>query len=86
MVAITAEDSFYILRFDREAYDAALASGTDVGDEGVEEAFEVIAEVSEKYISHERSNYSILPDKLPLESRLASGLGTASYIQTVLTD
>ncbi len=47
MVVITAEDSFYILRFDRNAYAAALDSGVDTGDEGVEEAFDMIAEVPE---------------------------------------
>lgn len=47
LVAITAEDSFYVLRFDRDAYAARLDSGEVVGDEGVEEAFDVVAEVSE---------------------------------------
>ena len=47
LVAITAEDTFYILRFNREAYEARLAEGVDLTDEGVEEAFEVIAEMSE---------------------------------------
>ncbi|KAF8595407.1 coatomer protein [Ceratobasidium sp. AG-I] len=46
LVAITSEDSFYILKFDRDAYDAALAAGP-VGDEGVEDAFDLIAEISE---------------------------------------
>jgi len=50
LVAITSEDSFYVLRFDREAYNAALASGMEFGDEGVEAAFEVVAEVSERYL------------------------------------
>jgi len=50
LVAITAKDSFYVLRFDRDAYDAALERGLspDLADEGVEEAFEVVAEVPEK--------------------------------------
>jgi coatomer subunit beta' len=47
LVAITAEDSFYILRFDRDAYAARLDSGEIIGDEGVEEAFDIVAEVSE---------------------------------------
>jgi coatomer subunit beta' len=51
LVAITSEDSFYVLRFDREAYNAALTSGMEIGDEGVEAAFEVVAEVSERYAS-----------------------------------
>jgi coatomer subunit beta' len=45
LVAITSEDSFYILLFDREAYDAKVEQGVDITDEGVEEAFDVVAEV-----------------------------------------
>ncbi|KAI0033319.1 coatomer protein [Vararia minispora EC-137] len=47
LVAITAEDSFYILRFDREAYNAKLEEGIDLGDEGVEEAFDIVTEIPE---------------------------------------
>ncbi|KAF8814145.1 hypothetical protein BYT27DRAFT_6340070 [Phlegmacium glaucopus] len=47
LVAITAEDSFYILRFDRDAYNPKLEEGAEITDEGVEEAFEVVADVSE---------------------------------------
>ncbi|KAL0568744.1 Coatomer subunit beta' [Marasmius crinis-equi] len=47
LVAIAADDSFYILRFDRDAYDVKLADGVEVTDEGVEEAFEVVADVQE---------------------------------------
>jgi coatomer subunit beta' len=47
LVAITAEDSFYVLRFDREAYNSRLDSGEVIGDEGVEEAFDVVADISE---------------------------------------
>ena len=47
LVAIAAEDTFYVLRFNREAYEAKIAETADITDEGVEEAFEVIAEVSE---------------------------------------
>ena len=50
MVAIASEDSFYVLRFDRDAYTAKLESGADVGDEGVEEAFDLVAEISDKYV------------------------------------
>ena len=48
LVAIASEDSFYVLRFDRDAYNEKLESGADVGDEGVEEAFDLIAEISDK--------------------------------------
>ncbi|ORX33386.1 coatomer WD associated region-domain-containing protein [Kockovaella imperatae] len=47
LVAIMAEDSYYILRFDRDAYQARVDAGDVIGDEGVEEAFEVVAEISE---------------------------------------
>jgi coatomer subunit beta' len=48
LVAIAAEESFYILRFDRNAYTAKVETGVDLGDEGVEEAFEIVTEVPEK--------------------------------------
>ncbi|CDZ98718.1 coatomer beta subunit [Phaffia rhodozyma] len=47
LVAITGEDSFYLLKFDRDAYNSALESEQPISDEGVEEAFELVAEVSE---------------------------------------
>ncbi|KAJ8083114.1 Coatomer subunit beta' [Marasmius tenuissimus] len=47
LVAIASDDSFYILRFDRDAYDVKLADGIEVTDEGVEEAFDVVADVQE---------------------------------------
>jgi len=37
-------DSFYVLRFDR----TELTSGVEIGDEEVEAAFEVVAELSER--------------------------------------
>ncbi|OSX59589.1 hypothetical protein POSPLADRAFT_1067270 [Postia placenta MAD-698-R-SB12] len=47
LVAITTDDSFYVLRFDRDAYLAKLEEGGDFSDEGVEEAFELVTEVSD---------------------------------------
>ncbi|KAF8642799.1 hypothetical protein AX16_009432 [Volvariella volvacea WC 439] len=47
LVAIAAEDTYYILKFDRDAYNAKLEEGTVITDEGVEEAFDLVAEVSE---------------------------------------
>jgi len=44
------EESLYILRFNRDAYEAKVEAGADFGDEGVEEAFEVVTEVPEKYV------------------------------------
>ncbi|KZT37143.1 Coatomer, beta' subunit [Sistotremastrum suecicum HHB10207 ss-3] len=46
-VAITTSDSFYVLTFDRSAFDARVEQGADLGDEGVEEAFDVIAEIND---------------------------------------
>ena len=36
-VAITTEDSFYILRFDRDSYNANVEDGAGFTNEGVEE-------------------------------------------------
>ena len=47
LVAIASADSFYILRYDRDAYQAHLDAGEAVDDEGVEDAFDVITEISE---------------------------------------
>lgn len=47
LVAIAGEDSFYVLRFDRDAYNAYLDNGGEVDDEGVEEAFELEADIAE---------------------------------------
>jgi len=47
LVAVSTADSFYVLRFQREALDAALASGEPLGDDGIEDAFDVVAEISE---------------------------------------
>ena len=47
LVAIASDDSYYVLRFDRDAYTNFLESGGEMDDEGVEEAFELVAEVSE---------------------------------------
>lgn len=47
LVAICTDDSYYVLRFDRDAYDARLESGAEIPDEGVEEAFDLVAEIPE---------------------------------------
>ncbi|KAI8459649.1 coatomer WD associated region-domain-containing protein [Phakopsora pachyrhizi] len=46
-LAISGEESFYILRYDRSAYATFLEEGGDVGDEGVEEAFDLLHELPE---------------------------------------
>jgi coatomer subunit beta' len=45
-VALCCEDTFYVLRFSREAYDAAVANG-EVEEDGVEAAFEVVTDQNE---------------------------------------
>ena len=50
LVAITTDESFYVLRFNRSAYVEAVSAGTADPNEGVEDAFEVVAELSEKYL------------------------------------
>ncbi|KAF9554871.1 coatomer protein [Agrocybe pediades] len=47
LVAIASDDSFYVLRFDRDAYNERIEEGAEITDEGVEEAFEVVAEISD---------------------------------------
>lgn len=46
-VVITSEDSFYVLKFSREEYINFVDNGGDLGDEGVEEAFDLVAEINE---------------------------------------
>lgn len=50
-MAITSEDSYYVLRFDRDSYNEKIDTGAELGDEGVEEAFDLVAEISEGYIA-----------------------------------
>jgi coatomer subunit beta' len=47
LVAIACEDTFYVLRFSREEYVAAVQSG-EVEDDGVEAAFEVVTDIQER--------------------------------------
>lgn len=47
LAAIVGTESFYILRFDRDAYQAYLDSELPVEDEGVEDAFDVVTEINE---------------------------------------
>ena len=48
LVAITSDDSFYILRFDRDAYNEKVEAGDEITDEGVEEAFDMVADVQDR--------------------------------------
>lgn len=75
-MTITSEDSYYVLRFDRDAYNEKVDAGADLGDEGVEEAFDLVAEISEKFINCPPIQLSSTDS--PLASRLGDGLEIAS--------
>ena len=53
LVAIIADEGSYVLRFDRAAFDAHVENvggAENIGDEGVEEVFDIVAETSDKYV------------------------------------
>ena len=47
IVLLACDDSYFVLRYNKEAVAAAVASG-QVGEEGIEEAFELLHELSDK--------------------------------------
>lgn len=47
LIAIVCDESFYVLRYNANAYYQFLENGVDTGEEGVEEAFEFVTEISE---------------------------------------
>lgn len=47
LVALACEDTFYVLRFSREAYVEGVQSG-EADEDGVEAAFEVITDINER--------------------------------------
>lgn len=49
-MAVASDDSYYILKFDRDAYNSKLEEGVEITDEGVEEAFDVVAEISDRRV------------------------------------
>lgn len=48
LVTLACEDTFFVLRFSKENYVAAVQSG-QIEDDGVESAFEVVADISARY-------------------------------------
>ena len=52
LVVIACEESFYVLKFNRQAFQAALdrSGGAIPGDEGVEDALELVNEIQEGYV------------------------------------
>ena len=51
MVAIATDEALYVLRFNRATYLEAVNQGT-VQNDGVEDAFEVVADLNEKYLPY----------------------------------
>ena len=47
LVAVCADDSFYILRYDAQAAQHALSTNEGVDDDGVEASFDVVGEINE---------------------------------------
>ena len=47
LVTLACEDAFYVLRYSRENFLAALQSG-EVEDDGVEAAFDTITDIQER--------------------------------------
>jgi coatomer subunit beta' len=50
-VVLGCGDNFYILKHDKDAMQAAFTSGEPIDEDGIEAAFELISEVSEKVLS-----------------------------------
>jgi coatomer subunit beta' len=47
MLTITTADSFYVLKFNRAAFQAHLEAGVAAGEEGYQDCFDLIAEIPE---------------------------------------
>ena len=47
LVVIVCDESFFVLRYNRELVSAAFESGQPLGEEGVDDAFEIVHEISE---------------------------------------
>uniref|UniRef100_A0A0D6QW38 Coatomer subunit beta' n=1 Tax=Araucaria cunninghamii TaxID=56994 RepID=A0A0D6QW38_ARACU len=48
LVAIASNNSFYILKYNRDVVSACLESGKHIDEQGVEDAFELVNEISER--------------------------------------
>ncbi|EEY15063.1 coatomer subunit beta-1 [Verticillium alfalfae VaMs.102] len=76
LVTLACEDSFYVLRFSREAYNEALQNG-EADEDGVEAAFEVITDINE---STNRLNY-LVGDQTYTVSHFDQPMYILGYIQ-----
>jgi coatomer subunit beta' len=47
LVAIIGEETFYVLKYDREAFQVALSEGNLSDEDGLEESFEVVQDISD---------------------------------------
>jgi len=48
LLTIACESAFYILKYDKSAVQSFLATGQEVGEEGIEDAFEILHEIPER--------------------------------------
>jgi len=53
LVCLSTEDSFYVLRYNKEVVAAAMEGSEPIGEEGVEGAFDLVHEISEQASSPE---------------------------------
>ncbi|GMH35365.1 hypothetical protein BSKO_03233 [Bryopsis sp. KO-2023] len=51
LVALTTEDSFFILQFQRDLVDQVFSSGQAIDEDGIDDAFEVVCEISEQVVT-----------------------------------
>ncbi|KAF5363874.1 hypothetical protein D9756_000063 [Leucocoprinus leucothites] len=76
LVAIVSDDSFYVLRFDRDAYQDKVDEGAEISDEGIEEAFEVVAEINDSVQTAKWIGDCLI---YTTPSRLSYFIGTSTY-------
>jgi len=50
-VVLACAESFYVLKYDQMAVQAAVTAGSEIGEDGIEEAFDLVSEVSDKVVS-----------------------------------
>ena len=83
-MTLACEDTFYVLRFSREDYVAALQAG-EVDEDGVEAAFEVVTDVNERLVDFPYPPRMSSTDSMIPVSVLVNGSVTALSTPTALT-
>jgi len=86
LVALTSSDSFYVIRFDREAYTNRVEAGGVIGDEGVEEAFDVVAEIGEVFVAPKCHMSRFAQPTASSVSKRPNGSAIALFTPTLPTD